>query len=415
MRSRRRGARPAESALHEGREAFERLRTYLILAVQAGVAAGLAWFVASDVLHNPQPLFAPAAAVGTIAAAIGNRARRTLELLAGVFLGVLVGNGIIRFIGAGPIQTGVVVALAISAAAVFRGTGAVMVQAGSTAVLLGTVSPERPDLAVPRTANALVGVAVAIVVALLILPLNPVRIVHRAAGPTVNAIAREMTATANALAHRDVRQAEDALQRLRAAEAERRNMADVVAAACEVAILSPWRRRRLGIMRRYSRAAEHLELAYTSSREMAQWAVSALRARGDAAGRPLHGDRALRPGVQASAPGLPGRTGAGPCAGTSATGDHRHQRGLCRGCRVLRGGRRLATARCRQPGAPDLRAFSGGGESAGGFERRRVRAQGSGPSVPAVRLRLSRISASTVSVVRSRWLRPSDKRASGAM
>ncbi|MEV1155015.1 hypothetical protein AB0J27_06355 [Micromonospora chokoriensis] len=55
-------------------------------------------------------------------------------------------------------------------------------------------------------------------------------------------------------------------------------MADVVAAACEVAILSPWRRGRLGIMRRYARAAEHLEFAYTSSREMVQWAVSALHA-----------------------------------------------------------------------------------------------------------------------------------------
>ncbi|MCO1599452.1 FUSC family protein [Micromonospora sp. RHAY321] len=279
MRSRRRGARPAESALREGRDAYDRLRTYLIVAVQAGLAAGLAWFIASDVLHNPQPLFAPAAAVGTIAAAIGNRARRTVELLAGVILGVLIGDGIIRFIGAGPIQTGLVVALTISAAALFRGTGAVMVQAGSTAVLLGTVSPERPDLAVPRTANALVGVLVAIVVALLILPLNPVRIVHRAAGPAVDAIAREMTATADALTRRDVRQAEEALQRLRTAEAARRNTTEMVAAACEVARLSPWRRRRLGIMRRYEHAAEHLELAYTNSREMVQWAVSAIRAR----------------------------------------------------------------------------------------------------------------------------------------
>ncbi|MDG9676242.1 FUSC family protein [Micromonospora sp. DH14] len=279
MRSRRRGARPAETALRESRDAYERLRTYLILAVQAGLAAGTAWFIASDVLHNPQPLFAPAAAVGTIAAAMGHRARRTVELLAGVILGALVGNGIIGIIGAGPIQTGVVVALAISTAAVFRGTGAVMVQAGSTAVLLGTVSPDRPDLGVPRTANALVGVLVAIVVALLILPLNPVRIVHRAAGPTVDAIARELTATANALARRDVRQAEDALQRLRVAEAQRRNITEVIAAACEVARLSPWRRRRLGIVRRYAHSAEHLELAYASSREMSQWAVSAIRAR----------------------------------------------------------------------------------------------------------------------------------------
>ncbi|MFE9689149.1 hypothetical protein [Micromonospora sp. NPDC005806] len=49
-------------------------------------------------------------------------------------------------------------------------------------------------------------------------------------------------------------------------------------AAREVAVLSPWRRRRLGIMRRYEHAAEHLELAYTNSREMVHWAVSTIRA-----------------------------------------------------------------------------------------------------------------------------------------
>ncbi|MGC5018711.1 hypothetical protein [Micromonospora sp. DT47] len=100
-----------------------------------------------------------------------------------------------------------------------------------------------------------------------------------AAGPTVDAIAREMTATANALAQRDAQQAEDALQRLGVAEAARRNTTEMVAAACEVARLSPWRRRRLGIMRRYEHAAEHLELAYTNSREMVQWAALAIRAR----------------------------------------------------------------------------------------------------------------------------------------
>ncbi|SCG54863.1 FUSC family protein [Micromonospora halophytica] len=104
----------------EAREAYERLRTYFLVAVQAEVAAGLSWFVASSVLHNPQPLFAPAAAVGTIAAAIGNRIRRTAELLAGVSLGVLAGDLIIEVIGAGPWQTGLVVALSISVAAVFR-------------------------------------------------------------------------------------------------------------------------------------------------------------------------------------------------------------------------------------------------------------------------------------------------------
>ncbi|WP_406038683.1 FUSC family protein [Micromonospora sp. NBC_00898] len=263
----------------EGQDAYERLRTYLIVAAQAGLAAGLALFIARDVLHTQQPLVAPATAVGTIAAAIGNRARRTLEVIAGVILGVLVGRGLIEVIGGGPVQTGLVVALAISAAALFRGTGAGMVQAASAAMLLGTVSPGHANLAVPRTANALVGGVVALAVVFLIMPLNPLRVVHRAAGPTLDVFARELTATAKALTERDVQQAENALQRLCTEEAERRKTTEMVAAAREVAVLSPWRRRRLGIMRRYEHAAEHVELAYTNSREMVHWAVSTIRAR----------------------------------------------------------------------------------------------------------------------------------------
>ncbi|MEV4490266.1 FUSC family protein [Micromonospora coxensis] len=263
----------------EAREAYERLRTYFLVAVQAGLAAGLSWFVASSLLHNPQPLFAPAAAVGTIAAAIGNRIRRTAELLAGVSLGVLAGDLIIEVIGAGPWQTGLVVALAISVAVVFRGSGAVMVQAGSTAVLLGTVSPTGPDLAIPRTANAVIGGGVAVVVALLILPLNPVRVVHRAAGPTLDLFAHQLTLASQALAHGDADRAEAVLQRLREAEAERRQTTEIVAAAREVAMLSPWRWRRRELLRRYEHAAEHLELAFTNSRNMVRRTVSLLEAR----------------------------------------------------------------------------------------------------------------------------------------
>ncbi|MET8835489.1 FUSC family protein [Micromonospora sp. NPDC004540] len=122
-------------ARRHAREAYERLRRYFIVALQAGLAAGLSWYVANTLLHNPQPLFAPAAAVGTIAAAIGNRVRRTAELLAGVIVGVLAGDLIIQVIGNGPVQTGLVVALAISAAVVFRGSGAVMVPADLPAAI----------------------------------------------------------------------------------------------------------------------------------------------------------------------------------------------------------------------------------------------------------------------------------------
>lgn len=265
--------------LRYAREAVERLRSYFIVALQAGLAAGLSWYVANTLLHNPQPLFAPAAAVGTIAAAIGNRVRRTAELLAGVVLGVLVGDLIIAVIGSGPVQTGLVVAAAISVAVIFRGNGAVMVQAGSTAVLLGSVEPTAPDLAVPRTANALVGGGIAVVVALLLLPLNPVRVVHRAAGPTLDLFANQLTAAAQALATGNVEQADAALQRLQAAEAERKQTTEIVAAAREVTALSPWRWRRRAQLRRYENASTHLELAFTNSRNMVRRIVALLDAR----------------------------------------------------------------------------------------------------------------------------------------
>ncbi|MEU5905155.1 FUSC family protein [Micromonospora sp. NPDC047467] len=275
MRSRFQGGRPEQLVQRESREAYERLRSYFIIAVQAGVAAGLSWFIADDVLHIPQPLFAPAASIGTVAAALGNRIGRAAELTAGVILGAVTGQLIIEVIGTGPVQTALIVTFAISSAAVIQGSGAVMVHAGSTAVLLGTLTTE--NLAAARAANGLIGGVTAIAVALLIMPANPVRVVHRAAGPTLDIVARDLTAVARALGQRDVHQAEGALRSLVAAEKHRNKTIEMVAAAGEIALLSPWRWRRLKILRRYQHAAEHLQQAYSDSREMAHWVISTVR------------------------------------------------------------------------------------------------------------------------------------------
>lgn len=265
-----------ESARRIAHEVYDRLRTYFVVAVQAGLAAGLAWFIADNVLDNPQPLFAPAIAVGVIAGAIGNRVKRTGELIAGVVVGAFVGHWLVRVIGTGPVRTGLVVALAVAVAVLFRGGGAAMAQAGSTAVLLGLVT-RGPDLAVPRTESALVGGIVAIAVAVLILPLNPLRVVRRAAGPTADLFARQLTAAGQALARRDLGKAEDALRRFTTGKAQRQKTTEMVAAAREVAALSPWRRRRLGMIRRYQHAAEHLDNVYINGRDMMQWVVATIR------------------------------------------------------------------------------------------------------------------------------------------
>ncbi|BCJ68590.1 FUSC family protein [Polymorphospora rubra] len=270
-------ARLRARAKGSGRNSYRRLQTYLIVGVQAGLAAALSWVVAAQVLGNPEPTFAPAAAVGTIAAALGNRTRRTVELIVGVVLGIAVGDLLILLIGTGAWQTGAVVFLAITAAAVVRGTGALMTQAGGTAVLIATLTPTVADLEIPRTVNALVGGAIGLLVVLVLVPINPLRTVRRVASPTLDLFAREMTDSAEALALGDVKRAERVLERMRVAERELNRLGEVVTAADEVVRYSPvrWHRRRtLGA---YRRGVEHMDRAFRNSRGLVRRIGTTLR------------------------------------------------------------------------------------------------------------------------------------------
>ncbi|MFI7075506.1 aromatic acid exporter family protein [Micromonospora sediminicola] len=247
------------------------------MAVQAGLAAVLAWVVAREVLGNPQPTFAPLAAVGVIGSAVGSRARRTVELIAGVVVGIAVGDLLVAVLGTGPWQTGVIVFAAIAVVAVARGSGALMVQTGGTAVLVATLTPTAPDLELPRTTNALVGGAVGLVVVLVLAPLNPVRAVRRVADYSLNRFASEMTASATALTRRDAGAAERVLDRMRDADAELSQITEVVTAADEVARLSPLRWRRRRSLAAYRQGVEHLDRAFRNSRALVRRLSTALR------------------------------------------------------------------------------------------------------------------------------------------
>lgn len=95
----------AKARRHGGEAGRLRLRLFTIIlfvAAQCGLAATLSWGLAHDVLGRPAPIFAPSAAVGTIVAALGQRALRTAEMLLGVGLGLLVSDFLIRSSGSGP-------------------------------------------------------------------------------------------------------------------------------------------------------------------------------------------------------------------------------------------------------------------------------------------------------------------------
>ncbi|GAB3105682.1 FUSC family protein [Streptomyces calidiresistens] len=159
--------------------AVARLRRYLPGVLLAGLAAGLAFAIASAFFGPEEAFFAPIAAVVCVGIAAGQRARRAVEIAVGVALGLTAADLLVDLIGAGPVQLGVAVVLAM-AAAVVLGTGSVLVnQSAVAAVLVIALAPEGDANPLIRLADALIGGGVAVLLASVLGP-HPGRAVERA-------------------------------------------------------------------------------------------------------------------------------------------------------------------------------------------------------------------------------------------
>ncbi len=158
------------------RKRIRRLWLSFVPIGQCAVAAGLSWWIAVNVFDHPQPFFAPIAAVVSMGLSLGKRWRRSVELVGGVAIGILVGDLLVSQIGTGTWQIIVVVALAM-ALAVFLDDGPLIpMQAASSAVLVATLLPPGGVAGFHRAIDALIGGVVGIAVGALF-PVNPA---HRA-------------------------------------------------------------------------------------------------------------------------------------------------------------------------------------------------------------------------------------------
>jgi uncharacterized membrane protein YgaE (UPF0421/DUF939 family) len=277
-----RGGRAVSTARERGGRAGRiRARQWevtLVIAVQAGLAAALAGLIAQRMLGPGAHVFAPAAAVGTIATAIGQRARRTFELLAGVGLGIVIGDALRYLLGTGPWQTGIVVTLAIASALLVAGKGGALVgQAGGTAVLISTLAPMERGLELPRIFDALVGGVVGLLVVALLLPINPLRVLDRAAAPIFAVLSEQLAELAEALRTGDADRARQVLDRLRGTDGDLGRLNEALSGAEEVVTIAPARWHRREQFHRYARGAQHLERLVLDSRVLARWASTALQ------------------------------------------------------------------------------------------------------------------------------------------
>jgi uncharacterized membrane protein YgaE (UPF0421/DUF939 family) len=258
---------------------LHRLRVAAPLILQAAVAAGLAWRLALWIgAGSGPPFFAPVAAVVSVGFAIGQRLRRTVELVLGVSLGVGLGDLLMRGIGNGTGQLMLVVVLATTAAVLLDGGQLLVTQAATSSVLVAALVPTNSGVAgLDRCLNAFIGGAVGVTVGLLLLPLNPITLARRTTLPVTEGMADGLAAVAAALRAADVDAARAALAALRAMNAKVTAMSNAVASSAEIARIAPMRWRVRERFVGYVEAAPQLDYAVRNSRVLARRSTVVLR------------------------------------------------------------------------------------------------------------------------------------------
>jgi uncharacterized membrane protein YgaE (UPF0421/DUF939 family) len=252
--------------------------------VQTAVAATLAWSAAALILGHEQPFVASIAAVISIGAVAGQTLKRAIEWIFGVAVGLAVADLIMLAIGSGPVQTGVIVGLAMSVALLIRGGVMFWTEAGVSALLVSGLDPTTHGVSPDRFLEALVGGGVALAVSMTF-PSNPSLRARVAARPVLEDLATALRDSAAALIGGDVKLAEGALAEARRIDAPVARLREELDGGYQIARFSLPRRRHLGNLAYYAVATDQLDLAARNTRVLARAALTLVRERGAAPGQ----------------------------------------------------------------------------------------------------------------------------------
>lgn len=244
--------------------------------VQTALAASLAWYAASMVLGHDRPFVAAIAAVISVGAVAGQTLRRAAEWTFGVAVGLSVADVIMLALGTGPVQMGVIVALAMSTALLLRGGIMLVTEAGVSALLVANLDPTTYGLSPDRFLEALVGGGVALAVSAA-LPSNPSLRVREAARPILDDLAIVYRESAEALSGPDPDLAAKTLDEARRIDLLVVSLREELDGGFQIARYCPPRRRHLNSLSYYAAAAEQLDLAVRNTRVLARAVVGAIQ------------------------------------------------------------------------------------------------------------------------------------------
>ena len=257
-----------------------RLRGRLWPILQTAIAATAAWYLAVLLLPDGRPSFASIAAVICLGASYGQRGSKSLQLVAGVVLGICVASGIVALIGAGSLQIGLMVVLAMSAAVLLRGGELLTAEAAVSSILLVSLDPTASDLSFTanRILEGLIGGGVALAVSALVFPPDPALHVGRAAQAVFAGLGGALERLATALDRGDAELAREALAAARNLDPLVQEFNAALETGRETALLSPRRRVATASLDRYAESFTEVDFAIRDTRVLARHSVRLLRA-----------------------------------------------------------------------------------------------------------------------------------------
>jgi len=166
--------------------ASRRLRPHLWPAVQASVAAAVAWYLAHDVLGHSAPIFAPVSAAVTLGASRVMRGQRAVQLIGGVSIGIGIGVAVGAVAGAGALALGlatmITMCVTITIGGGFTGNGVMFINQASVSAIL-VIALQLPGGVSQRLIEALIGGGIAVVISVLLFPAAPLPLLRGAAKP----------------------------------------------------------------------------------------------------------------------------------------------------------------------------------------------------------------------------------------
>ncbi|HEX4686021.1 MAG TPA: FUSC family protein [Nocardioides sp.] len=269
-----------EGALVRGRTSMasrlDRWRAKRWAVAQCAIAAGVAWWVASDVFHHQTPFFAPVAAVVSLGTSYGQRLRRVAEVTIGVALGVFGADLIVQVLGSNGWVIALVVALSMSVALLLDNGQIFLIQAAVQSIIITALAPA-PGQAFTRWTDALIGGAVALVAATVV-PAAPLRRPREQAAKVLRKIRDLLQAAGDVMADGDVERALELLAEARATDPLIRELQGAADEGLDVVASSPFRVRHGPGLRKMAELVEPLGRAMLSTRVLVrQCAVAAYR------------------------------------------------------------------------------------------------------------------------------------------